>query len=74
MLLIISYTIEYCLFLLSVRQADIWMQTCSQYAWFKVITESVMWIRIDRMRIRIHKIWWILIQDSKITNWFQTIF
>ena len=29
-----------------------------------------MWIRIDRMRFRIHKIWstWIRIQDNKITK------
>ena len=38
----------------------------------------VMWIRIDFMRIRIHKIWWMLIQirirSMKSPNWFQSIF
>ena len=36
----------------------------------------VMWIRIDVMRIRIHKIRWvrILIQVNKITKWLATFF
>ena len=36
--------------------------------------KPVMWIRIDRMRIQIHKIWWmqIQIQDDKTTKSIST--
>ena len=35
----------------------------------------MMWIRIDRTRIRIHKIWsmWIRYRDNEITNLISTL-
>ena len=49
--------------------SDVFVQMlCSNQILYLLLILWVMWIRIDCMRIRIHKVWWLRIQVNKITN------
>ena len=54
-------------------KASLCLQSVRKYCKNTIVLEAVMWIRIDRIRIRIHKTWSIRIQVNKITK-FLLIF